>query len=280
MNPARDTVATDTVVVFPRRCEFETAKKRMDSLGLPHAVLSPDPGYSLVGTPALICGSQGLAAIQSRDEHWITVSGWVDYRVASAAVPRCQPQLFREDIFREAVIMFVGPCVADEARIRLIAHISGDLAPVLPYLNAQVHNACFNAASTLLTFMDKHRLVALYARRITIAKADDVVDGWRTLEFVRVLANTAWEQREAIRPLYEMRSKPPVLEIYKRLPRTNCKACGEQTCMAFAARLWRGEGTPSECRPAFSPEYEHLRGALIEICMGLGIVEAFADETP
>ena len=27
------------------------------------------------------------------------------------------------------------------------------------------------------------------------------------------------------------------LNLYKQLPQTNCKECGEQTCMAFAAGL-------------------------------------------
>ncbi len=243
-----------------------------------YGVLSPDPGYSLVGTPAIICDPGGIAAIQGCEAPRITVSGWVEHNPPAASVPDRQPPPFREDIFGKAAIMFLGPCIADEARIRVIAHISGDLTVVLPYLNAEIRSASFSAAATFLTFMDKHRLVTLYARRITIGKADDLVDAWRTLEFLRVLANRTWARRGAIPPCFEMRSKPPVLEIYKRLPRTNCKACGEQTCMAFAARLWRGEGTPSECRPAFSSEYAQLRGALVEICMGIGIVERPADE--
>jgi ArsR family metal-binding transcriptional regulator len=125
--------------------------------------------------------------------------------------------------------------------------------------------------------MDKHRLITLYPRRVTIGKADDLVDGWRTLEFLRVLANSVWARRAAIPPSYDMKSKPPALEIYKRLPRTNCKACGERTCMAFAIRLWRGEATPSQCEPVFTPEYAGLRSALIEICRGLGVVGAEVD---
>ncbi len=263
----------NVVVAFPARSEFEKARSRVDYMQLPYEVLSPDPGYSLVGAPALICDAQGLAGIQSGNDPQIIVSGWVDLKPAAAAVPQSPPEEFQENIFGKAVIMFFGPCMADETRIRLIAHLSGDLSPVLPYLNTELPAASYNPKSASLTFFDKHRLITLYPRRITIGKADDLVDGWRTLESLRVLANTVWARREFISPTYEMRARPPALEIYKRLPRTNCKVCGEQTCMAFATRLWRGEAAPSQCQPAFSPEYAHLRGALIEICRSLGVAE-------
>jgi ArsR family metal-binding transcriptional regulator len=267
----------DIVVAFPRSSEFEKAKSRMDSARLSYGVLTPDPGYSLVGAPALICDPYGVATIQSRDEQLIAVAGWVDRKPATIAVPQRPPPEFQEDIFGRAVIMFLGPCMADVTKVRLIAHISGDLTAVLPHLNSEIRSACYNATSVFLTFMDKHRLITLYPRRVTIGKADDLVDGWRTLEFLRVLANTVWARRAAIPPSYDMKSKPPALEIYKRLPRTNCKACGERTCMAFAIRLWRGEATPSQCEPVFSPEHARLRGALIEICRGLGVVGSEMD---
>ncbi len=117
--------------------------------------------------------------------------------------------------------------MADEDRIRLIARLAGDLTAALPYLNATMPNASFSPGSLTLTFMDGHRMVTLSARRIALGKADDLVDGWRTLENIRVLVNQTWARRASIVPLFELRAKPPALEIYKRLPRTNCKACGE-----------------------------------------------------
>jgi hypothetical protein len=65
------------------------------------------------------------------------------------------------------------------------------------------------------------------------------------------------------------RAKAP-LEIFKRLPRTNCRACGEPTCLAFAVKVWQAAARPSECQPVFSGEYGRLREALLEIRKGLG----------
>ena len=39
---------------------------------------------------------------------------------------------------------------------------------------------------------------------------------------------------------------PSPMEIYAQLPQTNCKRCGETSCMAFAFKLQRGEMTPEE----------------------------------
>ena len=41
------------------------------------------------------------------------------------------------------------------------------------------------------------------------------------------------------------------IQIYKLLPKTNCKECGEQGCFAFAAKLCNGEKTLED-----SPSFE------------------------
>jgi ArsR family metal-binding transcriptional regulator len=261
--------SVDRIAVFSRPGEFEKARVLLARLQLPFEVVSPDPGYPRVGAPALVCDSHGLSAIFS--DHAIVCAGWTGYHKPCTEVAQRSPERFDEDIFREAAIMFFGPCMADETRIRLIAHLAGDLTAVLPYVNSTMPQGCFNAGPCTFTFMDGQRMITLYPRRIAIGKADDLVDGWRTLEKIRVLVNKTWARRATIVPSYVRRSKPPALEIYKRLPRTNCKACGEQTCMAFAVSLWQGQASPSQCRPVFSEEHAALRAALLEICQGLGV---------
>ncbi len=59
-----------------------------------------------------------------------------------------------------------------------------------------------------------------------------------------------------------------VVEILKYLPRTNCKECGEMTCMAFAARLVKKDISLEACPPLYTPEYESNRKALETILKG------------
>ena len=261
---------------FPRRSEFDKAKADLDALGLPYEVISPDPGFAKVGAPALILDERAHGALYARFPNAFTCSGWVDYRPASIAVPASAPGDSEDDVFGEAAVMVLAPCVADTTKIRLIAHLSGDLTEVFPYLNAVMREASYNHNGPTFTFMDGYRMISLYARRIAVAKADEIVDGWRTLEAIRRRANDVWQRRGEIEPSYEMREKPPALEIFKRLPRTNCKTCGEQTCLAFAIRVYMGEVAVGRCKPVFTGEYGHMKDALVEICAGLGVT----DEAP
>lgn len=259
------------VTTVAQRSEFERAKARLDALGLPYEIVSPDPGFARVGVPALVVETSGRAALTSGDPDGFLCAGWVDYRPPRIAAPAEPPPMFEGDLFGEASVMVLAPCVADPAKIRIIAHLSGDVTEALPYLNAEVREASYNAKGPTLTFMDQYRVVSLYPRRIAIAKADDVVDAWRTMEMIRRRVGDVWSRRAEIEPCREMRQKPPVLEIFKRLPKTNCRECGERTCLAFAVRVQAGEVCASKCRPVFEGEFAHLKDALTQICMGMGV---------
>ena len=45
------------------------------------------------------------------------------------------------------------------------------------------------------------------------------------------------------------------MEIYQLLPKTNCKRCGEATCMAFALKLLTREHRIDDCDPLLEPKY-------------------------
>ena len=46
------------------------------------------------------------------------------------------------------------------------------------------------------------------------------------------------------------------IEVYKLLPGTNCKECGETNCMAFAAKLVTREANLQLCLPLLEPDYQ------------------------
>jgi acetyl-CoA decarbonylase/synthase complex subunit gamma len=55
------------------------------------------------------------------------------------------------------------------------------------------------------------------------------------------------------------------IEVYALLPRTNCKECGEENCMAFAVRLVNREISIDLCTPLLKKEYEEKRKNLIDL---------------
>jgi DNA-binding CsgD family transcriptional regulator len=59
--------------------------------------------------------------------------------------------------------------------------------------------------------------------------------------------NGLYEKRDAITTNYKRYKPLSVLYIYKLLPKTNCKECGFQTCMAFAGALRIEQTMPDKC---------------------------------
>ncbi len=68
------------------------------------------------------------------------------------------------------------------------------------------------------------------------------------------------------------------IDVYKLLPRTNCKECGEENCMAFATKVVNREVPIEKCPPILKKEFEKaynqlkemLKPAIKEIAVGTG----------
>ena len=68
------------------------------------------------------------------------------------------------------------------------------------------------------------------------------------------------------------------IDIYKLLPRTNCKECGEENCMAFATKLMNREVSLEKCPPLFEEKYKDayqklwamLKPPVREVAVGVG----------
>ncbi|MCL4489295.1 MAG: hypothetical protein M1570_14360 [Chloroflexi bacterium] len=80
------------------------------------------------------------------------------------------------------------------------------------------------------------------------------------------MLNQAWDTRDEITPRDEERRTPRPLDVWELLPRTNCRACGEATCMAFAFALLQARRQSDECAPLMQADAldqrESLRGLL------------------
>lgn len=55
------------------------------------------------------------------------------------------------------------------------------------------------------------------------------------------------------------------IDVYKLLPRTNCKKCGEENCMAFATKLVNREVILDQCPPLLEDKYKDSHGRLWEM---------------
>ena len=178
----------------------------------------------------------------------------------------------KSEFLKSITLCYVAPCIADEKKIRLIAYFNRDISEILPYLNTVIKGASYNKNAPTLTFAKLRRMINLYNIKVTIAKADDIIDAWQVLDELKALINETYKNRDKIKPNYEEIVKVTALQIYGWLPKTNCKACGEATCLAFAVKLLKGEQKLGNCIPlAREQKFSENRKIMNEIAEALGI---------
>jgi len=183
-----------------------------------------------------------------------------------------KPSAKEGDYLKSITLCYVAPCMADEKKIRLIAYFNRDISELLPYLNAVIKGASYNKNAATLTYAKERRLINLYNIKITIAKADDIIDAWHILDEIKALINKTYENRVNIKPNYDEKVKVTALQIYGWLPKTNCKVCGETTCLAFACRLLLGEQKLSKCMPlSTESKFAENNKIMQEMAEALGI---------
>ena len=176
------------------------------------------------------------------------------------------------DYLKSITLCYVAPCIADEKKIRLIAYFDRDISELLPYLNAVIKGASYNKNAPTLTYAKERRLINLYNIKITIAKADDIIDAWKVLDEVKELINRTYKNKDTIKPNYEEKVKVTALQIYGWLPKSNCKACGEATCLAFAVKLLHGEQKLENCKPLFTDtKFAENKQIMQEMAEALGL---------
>lgn len=259
------------IMVFPRIGEFEKAKEKLEVLDLEYKIINPPFGYENFAIPSIVFSQEIYGALLSNYGGDFIFSGCVDYKPEADNTQEENKDNFEKDVFGKAYIMVISPCVADDTKVRLTAHLSEDIWEYLPYLNTYLKTGFYNHESKSITFMDGHRLITVYNNKIAIAKADGVTDTWRIIAKVRSLINMVNQNKNNITPSILMHRRPPALEIYSKLPKINCGECEQKTCMAFAFALNNGTANPFSCNHIFKGDYKHLQDVFMDICVRIGI---------
>ena len=154
---------------------------------------------------------------------------------------------------------FVRPPNPTAQHLRCYAHLEGDIGPVLPYLNTVLkgHQFCPDPPSLTLKFHAK--LITLTAHEIAINMVKDQTEAYDILEWLKQEINATWERRGEITPRFTVATPPRVLEVLKFLPRSNCRACGQPTCMVFAVQVCQGAQGLDACPSLGQENRQRLR---------------------
>ncbi len=149
--------------------------------------------------------------------------------------------------------VFRPECNPSFQSVHCIARLNEDVGEALPYLNAVLGGTQYLDDPPEVIFHHQGKIIKVGAREIAVNALKDEQEADRILEWLKNEINQAWESRDSITPCYTGKVKPKLIEILKLLPKTNCKKCGQPTCMAFAAQVMEGGRGPEHC-PELSGE--------------------------
>ncbi len=162
--------------------------------------------------------------------------------------------------------IFWPECNSSFQSLHCIAHLDEDVSEALPYLNAALGGDTYIKDPPSVTFHMHGKLVTVHGRKIAVNALRDEAEAHSILEWLKKEINEAWQNRETIVPRYEGAKKAHPLEIYKLLPRSNCRACGQPTCLAFAALAASGAKDETDCAALETDGRRKLREYLAAYC--------------
>ena len=155
-----------------------------------------------------------------------------------------------ESLIKDYQISLASPaCSPGAPRWGALAVVETDISPVLPYLNAVWDGVRYDHQNRVLIQDRGDQKFALRPHEIRAAWVQNMGHAHEVIEAVTAEINRVWADREQITPDMRERNLPDAMRLFKLLPRTNCRACGYASCLAFAVALRSGEASAADCSP-------------------------------
>ncbi len=164
--------------------------------------------------------------------------------------------------------VFTPPCEPGAERFSAIARLTVDIRELLPYLNATLRGAVYHPEAPALSWTKAGHYVVFRPYEIAVSNVEDREAAIREVEGIIALVNRTWERRGEITPDHTVRRRPTPMEVYKLLPGTNCRRCGQPTCFTFALKLVAAQARLEDCplllEEAYAGQLARLREIVIE----------------
>lgn len=169
--------------------------------------------------------------------------------------------MFLEEITLRRVL----PCTANKNKVKIWGALSTGVAELMPYINGTINSAVYNHEAGWLTYRMGEKIVTLYDKRIAVTKLLNEMDAYETLDVIKNTINEIEGKKDSIVPSMEMKKMPTPLDIFKLLPKKNCRECGEITCLSFAGKVLTGQARLEKCKVMDEPSYEEQKKKLEDI---------------
>jgi ArsR family metal-binding transcriptional regulator len=155
--------------------------------------------------------------------------------------------------------IFKPKCNPQFESLHCIAHLENDIREVIPYLNAVLGGTSYQKSPPSVMFHANGRLITVHPKKIVINALRDEEEAEKILQWLKREINDAWEKRHEIEPSESIAEKPKLIEVLKRLPKTNCGECGHPTCMVFSSMVIQGIKGPEQCPPLDDDNRQSLK---------------------
>ena len=143
--------------------------------------------------------------------------------------------------------IFKPECNPNFESLHCFAHLENDIGQVIPYLNTVLGGTAYQKNPPSVMFQINGRLIAVHPRKIAINALKNEAEADKILEWLVREINETWEKRHEIEPSDGVSEKPKLIEVLKLLPKTNCRECGQPTCMVFASLVVQGVKGSNDC---------------------------------
>jgi len=131
--------------------------------------------------------------------------------------------------------------------------LAGDASPLFPYINAVADSPSLLEKPQFIRFVLDGVCCGLYPDHGIAGAFNSREQALDFLDRLLVFLNDLCRRRHELQPNYKSWNPVPVLDIFRLLPRTNCRSCGYPSCLAFAAALSRQRTGPERCPGISSP---------------------------
>lgn len=158
--------------------------------------------------------------------------------------------------------IFRPTCNSQFKSLHCIARLNEDVSAALPYLNAELGGTQYLSDPPEVMFYHNGRIIKVGAKEIAINALKDEQEADKILMWLQDQINRVWQKRDEITPCREGAKRPQLIEILKRLPKTNCRKCGQPTCMVFAAQVASGGRGADNCPELAGTERAELQAYL------------------
>ena len=140
-------------------------------------------------------------------------------------------------IDNDIIVQQTSPCMAQKGTFKAKTIAPHTLDEIFPYLNATIKSGVLRVGS--FEYSKDGIVYVFMGNQINIKKFINNTHLYELLDELTDFLNDIWQRRDEITPDDTLAKNISPIEVFKHLPKKNCKVCGEVNCMAFAGKISR-----------------------------------------